>query len=65
MSGQVSDEEAVAMQFYLLKNDGLLVGPTAALNVCGAVKVARRLGPGHTVGTILCDSGERCAWCQG
>ena len=39
--------------------EGLFVGPSAALNVAGAVKAARLLGPGHTIVTVLCDGGER------
>lgn len=54
-----TDREAVEMAHYLLRNEGLFVGPSAALNVCGAVKLARRLGPGCTVATVLCDGGER------
>jgi cysteine synthase A len=37
----------------------LFVGPAAALNACAAVKVARKLGPGHNIVTILCDGGDR------
>ncbi|XP_031096819.1 cysteine synthase 2-like, partial [Ipomoea triloba] len=44
---------------YLLKNDGLFVGSSSAMNCVGAVRVARALGPGHTIVTILCDSGMR------
>jgi len=54
-----TDVEAVNMAYYLMRNEGLCLGPSAALNVVGAVKTARRLGPGKTVVTILCDSGER------
>ena len=54
-----TDREAVEMAHYLLRNEGLFVGPSAALNVCGAVKLARRLGRGCTVATVLCDGGER------
>lgn len=56
---QGSDSEAVNMAYYLLKNEGLFIGPSAALNVVGAVKVARKMPAGSTVVTILCDSGER------
>ena len=55
----VTDAESLAMAFYLLKREGLFVGPSSALNVCGAVKAARALGPGHTVVTVLCDGGDR------
>jgi hypothetical protein len=44
---------------YLLRNEGLFVGSSAAMNCVGAVKAARRLGPGHTVVTVLCDGGHR------
>jgi len=47
------------MGYFLLRNDALFVGPAAALNACAAVKVARKLGPGHNVVTILCDGGDR------
>ena len=53
------DREAVEMAYYLLRNEGLFVGPSAALNVVGAVKLARKLGPGCRVATVLCDGGER------
>jgi cysteine synthase len=54
-----SDREAVDMAYHVLRNDGIFVGPSAALNLVGAVKLARKLGPGHTVVTVICDSGER------
>jgi cysteine synthase A len=54
-----SDREAVEMTFFLLRNEGLFVGPSAALNVVGAVKLARTLPPGSTVVTVLCDLGDR------
>ncbi|CAH9076153.1 unnamed protein product [Cuscuta europaea] len=44
---------------YVLKNDGLFVGSSSAMNCVGAVRVAQALGPGHTIVTILCDSGMR------
>jgi cysteine synthase len=53
------DDEAVAMSRYLLQHEGLCVGPSAALNIVGAVKVARTLKPGSTVVTVICDGGER------
>jgi len=52
------EQEALEMCFYLLRNEGLWVGPSSALNVVGAVKLARKLGPGKTVVTVLCDSGR-------
>lgn len=44
---------------YLLRNEGLFVGSSAAMNCVGVVKAARQLGPGHTVVTVLCDGGHR------
>jgi hypothetical protein len=44
---------------YLLRNDGLFVGSSSAMNCVGAVRVAQSIGPGHTIVTILCDSGMR------
>jgi cysteine synthase len=58
----VSDEEAVNMAYYLLRYEGLYVGPSAALNVAAATKMALRYqGSGQTIVTILCDGGERNA----
>ncbi|XP_042010995.1 cysteine synthase 2-like [Salvia splendens] len=54
-----SDKEAVEMSRYLLKNDGLFLGSSSAMNCVGAVRVAQQMGPGHTIVTILCDSGMR------
>ncbi|XP_034677952.1 cysteine synthase 2-like isoform X2 [Vitis riparia] len=54
-----TDMEAVEMSRYLLKNDGLFVGSSSAMNCVGAVRVAQSIGPGHTIVTILCDSGMR------
>ncbi|KAH9625702.1 hypothetical protein KSS87_015141, partial [Heliosperma pusillum] len=54
-----TDKEAVEMSRYLLKNDGLFLGSSSAMNCVGAVRVAQALGPGHTIVTILCDNGMR------
>jgi len=54
-----SDQEAVDMVYRLLHTEGLFLGASSGLNVCAAVEAARKLGPGHTVVTILCDSGAR------
>ncbi|XP_020591126.1 cysteine synthase 2 [Phalaenopsis equestris] len=54
-----TDKEAVEMSRYLLKNDGLFLGSSSAMNCVGAVRAAEALGPGHTIVTILCDSGMR------
>ena len=47
------------MAQFLLRNDGLFVGSSAAMNCVGAVKAAQMLGPGHTIVTVLCDGGHR------
>jgi cysteine synthase A len=56
---QVDDRAMVEMAYWLLREEGLYVGGSAALNVAGAARVARTLPPGSTVVTILCDGGER------
>ncbi|NUN63388.1 cysteine synthase A [Pseudanabaena biceps] len=53
------DQQVIEMAQYLLKHDGLFIGSSAALNVIGAIKLARKLGKGHTIATILCDGGGR------
>jgi cysteine synthase A len=56
---QVSDEEALPLVFDLAEQEGLLVGGSSGINVAGAIRLAKQLGPGHTIVTILCDSGSR------
>jgi len=56
---QVSDEEALEQVFDLTLHEGLCIGGSAGLNVAAAIRVARALGPGHVVATILCDGGAR------
>jgi cysteine synthase A len=56
---QVTDEEALPIVFDLIKEEGLVLGGSSGINVAAAIKVARTLGPGHTVVTILCDGGAR------
>lgn len=58
---QVPDEEAIPMMFDLLEHEGLCVGPSSGVNVAGAIRLARQMGPGHTIVTILCDYGFRYA----
>ena len=58
---QVDDREALDTVFDLAEHEGLLLGGSSGVNVAGAIKLARHLGPGHTVVTILCDSGARYA----
>jgi len=54
-----TDREIVEMAHYLLRNEGIFVGPSSALNVVGAVKLAKLIGPNKTIVTVLCDSGDR------
>ena len=56
---QVTDEEALEQVFDLTIHEGLCIGGSAGINVAAAIKVARRLGPGHRIVTILCDGGSR------
>ena len=56
---QIPDAEAVQIVFDLLKEEGLCVGGSAGVNVAGAIRLARDLGPDHTIVTLLCDSGTR------
>ena len=56
---RVPDEEALPVLFSLLRDEGLCLGGSSGINVAGAMQLARELGPGHTIVTILCDSGTR------
>ena len=56
---QIPDEEAVPIIFDLLEHEGLCLGGSSGINVAGAVRLAKELGPGHTIVTILCDYGTR------
>ncbi len=56
---KISDEQALPYIFDLLKHEGICLGGSAAINIAGAVELARDLGPGHTIVTILCDYGDR------
>ena len=55
----ISDEEALPYIFDLLRHEGLCLGGSSGINVAGAMQLARHLGPGHTIVTILCDFGQR------
>ena len=61
MCVRVLDRDALPRAFDLLQQEGLSVGSSSAINITGAYQVARLLGPGHTVVTVLCDSGTRYA----
>ena len=56
---QISDQDMVTMVYRLLNEEGWFFGSSTGINVCGAIEVAKQLGPGHTVVTILCDGGGK------
>lgn len=56
---QMTDNEALPYIFDLLRDEGLVMGGSTAINMAGAVRLAKDLGPGHTIVTILCDYGTR------
>ncbi|MFT4074474.1 MAG: cysteine synthase A [Asticcacaulis sp.] len=60
-SYQVSDAEWLPVLYDLIENEGLCLGTSSALNIVGAMKMAKDLGPGKTIVTVLCDYGNRYA----
>ena len=56
---QITDEEALPIIYDLLQNEGLCMGTSSGINVAGAIRMAKELGPGHNIATILCDYGTR------
>jgi cysteine synthase A len=56
---QITDQEAIPLVFDLLKDEGLCLGGSTGINVAGAIRLARQMGPGHTIVTLLCDYGTR------
>ena len=56
---RIPDEEALEILYDLVMEEGLCLGGSAGINIAGAVRMARKLGPGHTIVTILCDHGQR------
>ncbi len=58
-SFQIPDEEALPYIFSLVQEEGMCLGGSTGINIAGAVRLARELGPGHTIVTILCDYGNR------
>ena len=56
---QIPDDEALPVCFQLLQEEGLCLGSSSGINVAGAIRLAKELGPGKTIVTILCDSGTR------
>lgn len=59
MSYNISDKEALPHVFEMLESEGLCLGASSGVNVAGAIRMAKELGPGHTIVTILCDFGTR------
>ncbi len=55
----IGDEEAMPLIFDLLEHEGLCVGGSSGINIAGAIRLAKDLGPGHTIVTVLCDYGTR------
>jgi cysteine synthase A len=58
---QIPDSEAIPMAFDLLEYEGLCMGGSTGINVVGAIRLAKQMGPGHTIVTVLCDYGTRYA----
>lgn len=58
---QITDEEAMPVAYDLLQHEGMCVGSSSGINVAGAIRLAKELGPGHTIVTVLCDYGTRYA----
>ena len=56
---QVNDHEALQVVYQLLYKEGLFMGGSVGINVGAAVKLAKQMGPGHTIVTVLCDGGAR------
>ena len=56
---QIPDEEALQVLFDLIRYEGLVLGGSSGVNVAGAIRLAKTLGPGHRIVTMLCDSGSR------
>jgi cysteine synthase len=61
LSFRIPDAEALALVFALMREEGLSLGGSSGINVAGAIRLAKALGPGHTVVTILCDGAARYA----
>ncbi len=59
MAWRIPDSEALPIVFDLLSEEGLCVGGSSGINIAGAIRMAREMGPGHTIVTILCDYGTR------
>ena len=58
---RIEDDEALALLFDLVRDEGLSLGPSSGVNIAGAIRLGRALGPGKTIVTVLCDPGQRYA----
>jgi cysteine synthase A len=58
---EIHDTESMAQVFDLIRHEGLVMGGSTGVNIAGAIRMARELGPGHTIVTVLCDYGQRYA----
>ncbi len=56
---QIPDREALPLVFDLLRHEGLCLGGSSGINLAGAIRLAKQMGPGHTIVTVLCDYGTR------
>jgi cysteine synthase len=56
---QIDDQECLRVVYQLLRRDGLFMGGSVGINVAAAVQLAKQMGPGHTIVTVLCDGGAR------
>ncbi|MFB2532683.1 cysteine synthase A [Paracoccus sp. p3-h83] len=59
MSFNIPDAEALEVVFALARDEGICLGGSSGVNIAGAIRMARQMGPGHTIATILCDHGQR------
>jgi cysteine synthase len=59
MSYRISDAEALPLCFEMLEDEGICLGGSSGINIAGAIRMAKEMGPGHTIVTILCDYGNR------
>ena len=58
---QTNDTEALNLVFDLIKKQKIILGGSSGINIAGAIKLAKKMGPGNTIVTILCDHGKRYA----
>jgi cysteine synthase A len=56
---RIPDREALPILFNLVREEGLCLGGSSGINIAGAIRLAKRLGPGHTIVTVLADGGQR------